>query len=104
MEAIDEKNGRLYIHLYLNCLLTLGVAVEKQDPLMTYYPTMKSLIIRIAERPSLRSILFEEILQSIMSPSAIKYAGKNFSEADLAVLIFSEETMFKQMFYQSFGD
>lgn len=65
---------------------------------------MKSLIIKIAEKPSLRSMLFDEVLQSIMSPAAIKYAGRNFSEADLAVLIFSEETMFKIMFYQSFGD
>jgi hypothetical protein len=46
--AIDARNGSVYIRLYLNSLLTLAVAVEKQDPLMTYYPSMKSLILKIA--------------------------------------------------------
>lgn len=36
------------IRMYIKCLLTLGIAVEKQDPLMTYYPKMKNLIMEIS--------------------------------------------------------
>lgn len=36
------------VQLYIQCMLTLGVAVEKQDPLMRYYPKMKDLVIQIA--------------------------------------------------------
>lgn len=42
--------GQMVIHVdvYLNCLLTLGVSIERQDPLMAYYPKVKQFIIKIA--------------------------------------------------------
>lgn len=45
--AHTTKKNQL-ISMYIKCLLTLGVAVEKQDPLMNYYPKIKSFIIQIA--------------------------------------------------------
>ena len=36
------------VQLYIHCMLTLGAAVEKQDPLMRYYPKMRDLVIQIA--------------------------------------------------------
>jgi len=36
---------RELIKLYIDCLLTIAVAVEKQDPLMTFYPKLQQFII-----------------------------------------------------------
>ncbi len=33
------------IKLYVDCLLTIAVAVEKQDPLMTFYPKLQNFIL-----------------------------------------------------------
>ena len=57
IEAIDLTNYHHFIPVYVNALLTLGVAVEKQDPLMSHYPLIKSLITKIAQKPPLRRFL-----------------------------------------------
>jgi hypothetical protein len=57
IQAIDLNNYHHFIPVYVNALLTLGVAVEKQDPMMSHYPLIKSLIIKIAQRPALRKFL-----------------------------------------------
>lgn len=44
--------------MYIDCLLTLGVAVEKQDPLMKHYSQMKDLIIRLSGKVELREIFY----------------------------------------------
>jgi hypothetical protein len=36
---------RHFVQLYLRSLMTLGAAVERQDPLMALYPRMKTLVI-----------------------------------------------------------
>ena len=42
------------IQLYLQSLLTLGAAVQKQDPIMAHYPKMKELVIEIAAKDESR--------------------------------------------------
>lgn len=101
---MEGENGKEYIPAYLNALLTLGVAVERQDPLMTYYPTAKTLFSSLASNPPLKSALFQEMLSAVRSNQSVKYGGKSYASAELAVLIFSEESMFRQLFYESFAD
>lgn len=36
---------RELIKLYVDCLLTIAVAVEKQDPLMTFYPKLQHFLL-----------------------------------------------------------
>jgi hypothetical protein len=36
------------ISLYIDCLLMLAISVAKEDPLMSYYPKIKSFIIKIS--------------------------------------------------------
>lgn len=77
--GIDHKSKRnQLIGIYLKCLLTLGVAVEKQDPLMGYYPTMKNLIIDIAKRPETRSTFYQEILTVVNSHAPLRYGSASY--------------------------
>jgi hypothetical protein len=57
IQAIDLTNHHHFIPVYVNALLTLGIAVEKQDPMMSHYPLMKGLIIKIAQKSALRKFL-----------------------------------------------
>lgn len=104
IQAIDLTNYHHFIPVYVNALLTLGIAVEKQDPIMSHYPLMKSLIIDIARKSTLRKYLLQEIRKKVNSTSPVKYGSKKVAESDLTILIFSEQTMFKAIFYEAFGD
>ena len=75
-----SHNSRMHelIQLYLHSLLTLGAAVEKQDPIMAYYPKMKELVIKIASKDESRIAFFQELLLSINSHSYIKYGSKSY--------------------------
>lgn len=51
VEGIAFENPSQMIRVYIDSLLTLAVGVQKQDPIMTAYPAMKKLILRISHNP-----------------------------------------------------
>ena len=77
------------IQLYLHSLFTLGAAVEKQDPVMTHYPQMKSLVITLAQNEETNIAFYDEVLSAINSHSNLKYGSKVYICSEVASMILA---------------
>lgn len=87
--------------LYLDCLLTLAVAVEKHDPLMTHYPPLKEIVLSLAALPETRGIFFDELLAALNSHQHITYSSLKFVRWELAAMVLSEEDCLMQLFREA---
>ena len=86
------------IQVYLQSLFTLGAAVEKQDPVMSHYPKMKSLVIKLSQNEETFVAFFDEVLSAINSHSNLKYGSKVFVCSEVASMILAESSLFKDLF------